>query len=63
MLAAYPGVLHLRYRGRRATGGHGLGLAIAAGLVRRMGGTIVAGTAPEGGACFRITLPVGSTRR
>ena len=58
-----PGVLHERYRGRRATGGHGLGLAIAAGLVRRMGGTIVAGTAPEGGACFRITLPVGSTRR
>jgi two-component system OmpR family sensor kinase len=58
-----PGVLHERYRGRRATGGHGLGLAIAAGLVRRMGGTIVAGTAPEGGACFRITLPVGSTPR
>lgn len=58
-----PGVLHERYRGRRATGGHGLGLAIAAGLVRRMGGTIVAGTAPEGGACFKITLPVGSTRR
>lgn len=53
-----PGVLHERYRGRRATGGHGLGLAIAAGLVRRMGGTVVAGTATEGGACFTITLPV-----
>ena len=53
-----PGVLHERYRGRRATGGHGLGLAIAAGLVRRMGGTIAAGSAPEGGAAFTITLPV-----
>jgi two-component system sensor histidine kinase BaeS len=52
-----PGVLHERYRGRRATGGHGLGLAIAAGLVRRMGGTITAGPAPEGGAAFTITLP------
>lgn len=53
-----PGVLHERYRGRRATGGHGLGLAIAAGLVRRMGGTITAGQAREGGAAFTIRLPV-----
>jgi len=52
-----PGVLHERYRGRRATGGHGLGLAIAAGLVRRMGGTIRAGEALEGGAAFTIALP------
>jgi two-component system OmpR family sensor kinase len=62
-VAFEPGVLHERYRGRRSVGGHGLGLAIAAGLVSRMGGTIVAGTAPEGGACFRITLPAGPTRR
>jgi signal transduction histidine kinase len=53
-----PGVLHERYRGYRATGGHGLGLAIAAGLVRRMGGTITAGQAREGGAAFTIRLPV-----
>ncbi|MDR7254742.1 two-component system sensor histidine kinase BaeS [Nocardioides sp. BE266] len=56
-VAFEPGVLHERYRGRRATGGHGLGLAIGAGLVRRMGGTITAGSSPEGGAAFTITLP------
>ncbi len=55
-VAFEPGVLHERYRGTRPTGGQGLGLAIAAGLVRRMGGTIAAGTAPEGGALFTITL-------
>jgi signal transduction histidine kinase len=52
-----PGVLHERYRGSRPSGGQGLGLAIAAGLVRRMGGTIAAGVGPEGGAAFTITLP------
>lgn len=55
-VAFEPGVLHERYRGSRPTGGQGLGLAIAAGLVRRMGGTIAAGHAPEGGALFAITL-------
>lgn len=56
-VAFEPGVLHERYRGRRATGGHGLGLAIVAGLVHRMGGDVVAEVAPGGGALFRITLP------
>lgn len=56
-----PGVLHERYRGSRPSGGQGLGLAIAAGLVRRMGGTIAAGAAAEGGAVFTITLPVAPT--
>ncbi|MBS2939828.1 HAMP domain-containing histidine kinase [Nocardioides sp. J2M5] len=56
-VAFEPGVLHERYRGRRATGGHGLGLAIVAGLVRRMGGDVVAGVAPTGGALFQVTLP------
>ncbi|RYB90195.1 HAMP domain-containing histidine kinase [Nocardioides glacieisoli] len=51
-----PGVLHERYRGSRPSGGQGLGLAIAAGLVRRMGGTISADVAAEGGAAFRISL-------
>lgn len=60
-VAFEPGVLHERYRGRRATGGHGLGLAIAAGLVRRMGGTIAVGTAPEGGAAFTLRLPIPGT--
>lgn len=60
-VAFEPGVLHERYRGRRASGGHGLGLAIAAGLVRRMGGTITAGTAPGGGAVFTISLAGSSS--
>lgn len=50
------GALHQRYRGIRKVGS-GLGLALAAGLVRRLGGTITAGHAPEGGAAFTVTLP------
>lgn len=52
------GVLHGRYRHERPVG-TGVGLALAHGLVTRMGGTIEAGPspAPEGGACFTITLP------
>ena len=52
-----PGVLHERYRGVRPVG-TGLGLAIAAGLVARLGGSIEAGTAPEGGARFSVRLPL-----
>lgn len=50
------GALHQRYRGLRKVGS-GLGLALAAGLVRRLGGEIGAGHAPEGGAAFTIRLP------
>jgi two-component system sensor histidine kinase BaeS len=50
------GALHQRYRGIRKVGS-GLGLALAAGLVRRLGGTISAGHAPEGGAVFTVLLP------
>ncbi len=50
------GALHQRYRGLRKVGS-GLGLAIAAGLVRRLGGEITAGHAPEGGAAFAVRLP------
>lgn len=62
-VAFEPGVLHERYRGTRPSGGQGLGLAIAAGLVRRMGGTIEAGIAPEGGAAFTISLPLATASR
>ena len=50
------GVLHDRYRGVRP-GGSGVGLALVAGLVARLGGRCEAGHAPEGGACFALWLP------
>ncbi|MEV0153554.1 HAMP domain-containing sensor histidine kinase [Micromonospora sp. NPDC050686] len=52
------GALHQRYRGVRKVGS-GLGLALAAGLVRRLGGDIAAGHAAEGGAAFTVRLPAG----
>jgi two-component system OmpR family sensor kinase len=54
-VAFQRGVLHGRYQHDRPVG-TGVGLALAHGLVTRMGGTIQAGPAPEGGACFTITL-------
>jgi len=51
------GALHERYREVRKVG-TGLGLALAARLVRRLGGTIEAGHAPEGGARFTVRLPL-----
>ncbi|MFG3706955.1 response regulator [Micromonospora sp. NPDC047670] len=50
------GALHQRYRGVRKVGS-GLGPALAAGLVRRLGGEIAAGHAREGGAAFTVRLP------
>jgi two-component system, OmpR family, sensor kinase len=50
------GVLHEKYRGRRPVGS-GIGLALAYGLVARLGGTMTAGPAPEGGAAFTVWLP------
>ncbi|MBX6357738.1 MAG: HAMP domain-containing histidine kinase, partial [Micromonosporaceae bacterium] len=50
------GALYARYRGVRKVGS-GLGLALAARLVRRLGGQIEAGHAPEGGARFTVRLP------
>jgi signal transduction histidine kinase len=52
------GALRQRYQGVRKVGS-GLGLALAAGLVRRLGGRIEAGHAPEGGARFTVWLPAG----
>ncbi len=51
-------VLYQRYRGVRQVG-TGLGLAIVAGLVARLGATIEAGHAIEGGARFTVRLPSG----
>lgn len=38
--------------------GTGLGLAVSADIVRRLGGELTARNAPDGGAVFRISLPV-----
>ncbi|MEQ0561037.1 HAMP domain-containing sensor histidine kinase [Amycolatopsis sp. NEAU-NG30] len=51
------GVLNARYRDRRPVGS-GIGLALAHALVTRMGGTLTAGPAPEGGAAFTMTFPL-----
>ncbi|MGH9060764.1 MAG: sensor histidine kinase, partial [Acidimicrobiales bacterium] len=48
--------LYQRYRGVRQVG-TGLGLAIVQGLTTRLGGTVQAGHAPEGGARFTVRLP------
>ena len=57
-VAFEQGVLYERYRGVRQVG-TGLGLAIVHGLVQRLGGTIEAGHAAEGGARFTVRLPLG----
>ncbi|MFV2021375.1 sensor histidine kinase [Micromonospora sp. LOL_023] len=50
------GALQHRYRGERSVGS-GIGLALAAGLTRRLGGQIIAGHSPGGGAAFTVRLP------
>jgi len=52
------GVLNKRYRDSRPVGS-GIGLALAHGLVTRMGGTLTAGPAPEGGAAFTVAFRSG----
>ncbi|HET8930403.1 MAG TPA: HAMP domain-containing sensor histidine kinase [Acidimicrobiales bacterium] len=56
-----PHVFQPLYRGDRsrsaATGGAGLGLAIAQRIVVAHDGTLRAGSVPEGGAVFTATLP------
>jgi two-component system sensor histidine kinase CpxA len=42
----------------RSTGGHGIGLAIAASAVGRHGGKIKASNVPGGGLSMRVTLPM-----
>jgi signal transduction histidine kinase len=56
-IAFEQGALHERYKGVRKVGS-GLGLALAARLVARLGGTIEAGHAPEGGARMTVWLPL-----
>jgi two-component system OmpR family sensor kinase len=51
------GALYERYKGVRKVGS-GIGLALTARLVGRLGGSIEAGHAPEGGARFTVRLPM-----
>jgi two-component system sensor histidine kinase BaeS len=51
------GALYERYKGVRKVGS-GLGLALASRLVRRLGGRIEAGHAPEGGARMTVRIPL-----
>lgn len=44
-------------RGRRPTGGHGLGLAIVAAIVQAHGGRTGVAPTPDGGATFVVDLP------
>jgi len=44
----------------RATGGVGLGLALARRIVEAHGGSIVAESEPERGSCFRVTVPAAA---
>ncbi|NUT92947.1 MAG: ATP-binding protein, partial [Saccharothrix sp.] len=50
------GALHAKYERSRPVG-TGVGLALVHGLVTKLGGTITAGPAPEGGAAFTVRLP------
>ncbi|MHB8734117.1 MAG: ATP-binding protein [Terriglobales bacterium] len=58
-----PHLFERFYRGdpsrARATGGFGLGLAIAKAVVEAYGGTITAASPAEGGAGLTVTLPLG----
>ncbi len=51
------GALYERYKGIRKVGS-GMGLALAARLVIRLGGRIQAGHAPEGGARITVQVPI-----
>lgn len=55
-VAFEPAVLYSRYRGVRPVGS-GVGLALVGRLAERLGGSVSAGHAAEGGAAFTVHLP------
>jgi len=60
--AAIDRVFEKFYRGPNAgTGGTGLGLSLVKGFVEAQGGAVTAGNRPDGGAVFRLRLPLART--
>ncbi|NJK64238.1 MAG: HAMP domain-containing histidine kinase [Synechococcaceae cyanobacterium SM2_3_1] len=51
------------YRAHLDQPGHGLGLAISASLVYRMGGTIEVSSTPGQGSCFQLHFPRQTVKR
>jgi signal transduction histidine kinase len=51
-------IFELFFSTKSKAGGTGLGLPIVADIVRDLGGKIEVSTAPEGGALFRVLLPI-----
>lgn len=51
-------IFELFFSTKSNAGGTGLGLPIVADIVRDLGGTMDVSTAPEGGALFRVLLPI-----
>jgi signal transduction histidine kinase len=41
----------------REVGGTGIGLAVARGLARRLGGDVTVSSRPNGGSMFKLTIP------
>lgn len=46
------------YTTRLGTGGTGLGLSVVHGVVGDHGGKLEVESPPDGGSCFRVTLPI-----
>lgn len=58
-----PRIFEPFYTTKEVGKGIGLGLAIAYGIIQEHGGEIIATNHPEGGALFRIALPVATQQR
>lgn len=54
--------LYTRFVSTKERAGMGIGLSISRRIIEAHGGTLIAENIPEGGACFRFTLPVVEER-
>ncbi len=48
------------YRSSKNRPGSGLGLFLVVNVIRKLGGSVTAINAPDGGACVTLTLPVAA---